>query len=612
MAQQQNAAVFYTDSSSYDVKHYTINLRAGNTSMFLAGHTAVYAQVTKNNFNKFFIQLNNALTVDSVIFNNQHCAFKHQNNWIKVYLPYLINENQFFTCTIHYHGEAVSSSGLNGIGLDSVDNCSVFYTLSEPYSALDFFACKQWVTDKADSVNIILTVPAPLKAIANGLLQKVEYSQPNSLTYYWKTNYPIAYYLIGFAIANYTEYSYKFKNESVGDSVLFQNFICTDDDNFNDVKPAIDETINILNVYEKLTGIPYPFYKEKYGHAIMPVGGGMENQTITFLSEFSFELIAHELAHSWFGNLVTCANWNDIWINEGFTTYFSYLAYEKLYPQLAPSWLTSCLNQALRFPDESVFIPDNQIFNERRIFNYQLTYMKGAYLVHMLRNIFQSDSVFFEVISQFLKSYAYSNASTNDFKMVAEQVSGLKLDSFFNQWYYGKGFPVVYFDGKTKHRKLSFSLYQKSSSAENYFTPFAVDIQVKFENGNDTILNVLVDTVPAKYEYWFNDVVKSIIIDPLHRWLIDVKTKLEVDTSDYDSANVFPNPFKNCFWILFPQNFSIKHAQLFTLDGKLILERKTYHPEFQICPPIDTNTAYLLRTNDGITTKTVKLLKLGN
>lgn len=609
--QQQNASVYYNDSSVYDVKHYAININATNNNLYIEGNTTILANSEKNELDLFYIQLNSVFTVDSVIFENIQCSFIHENDWLKVKLPNPIAENQLFRCTIFYRGTAQSSSKLMGLGIGDIDDCKIFYTLSEPYSALDFFACKQWVTDKADSVDIIITVPKSLIAVSNGLLQHIDSSKNNYTSFHWKSRYSAAYYLIGFAIGNFSEYSFNYYDDVIGDSIFFQNFFCQNN-SLPEIKSDIDRTVDIMQVYEKLTGVPYPFYNEKYGHVIVPIGGGMENQTITFLGDFNFELVAHELAHSWFGNLVTCSNWNDIWLNEGFATYFSYLAYEKLLPELASDWLTSCLKQALLSKEESIYVPDIDVFNERRVFNYQITYMKGAYLVHMLRNLVGSDSIFFQIINQFLNRYAFVNASTQDFIELAEKVSNKYLTLFFQQWYYGKGYPIVNIEGKTKHRKLEFTLVQKSLSIYNSFDPFDIEILVKLENERDTILKLKVDTIVQYYTFWFNRVIKEIVIDPFHRWLIDVQMKIDIDTINHLTTNVYPNPFEKCFGIYFPQNFLTKKVYLFTIDGKLLLEKECTLSEVQICPPFDGNAAYLLKTFDGTIEKTFKLVRVAN
>ena len=151
----------------------------------------------------------------------------------------------------------------------------------------------------------------------------------NKLRYEWKSNYPIAYYLISFAVSEYQEYNiYAHPAGMGGDSLLIQNFIYDAPGCLDYYKAGIDETVGMVELFSDLYSL-YPFHQEKYGHCLTAIGGGMEHQTMSTMGNFNFGLVAHELGHMWFGDNVTCATWSDIWINEGFATYTDYLAREK-------------------------------------------------------------------------------------------------------------------------------------------------------------------------------------------------------------------------------------------------------------------------------------------
>ncbi|MCX7986635.1 MAG: M1 family metallopeptidase, partial [Bacteroidales bacterium] len=536
-SQQEEANKYYNDSSAYDVKCYELRITATPDSLYLKGSTQIHAQALKKTLNKFYIQLNHALKVDSLIINGLKCSFEHANYWIKASLPQPIAAGNTFHAQIFYHGYAVSSNALEGLGIGmntGISNnheCKVFYTLSEPYAALDFFACKQWVSDKADSVKIYITTDKSYIAVANGILKKIEETLSGFHTFYWESRYPIAYYLIGFAIGNFRQYNFKFYSSAARDSVLFQNFHCYNDSDYLAVKPQIDSTISLIRFFETLTNIPYPFAREKYGHVVVPIGGGMENQTITFLQNFDYTLVAHELAHSWFGNYVTCSDWQNIWINEGFATYMSYLAVEKFYPENSLGWLSYCLNLALRDSLATVYIPNDKVFDPLRIFSYTNTYMKGAYLLHTLRYFVGSDSLYFQVWNSFLKKFAYGNAGVEEFKNILEEKTNKSWKWFFDQWFYGQGYPIINIKARLQNNFLSLTAYNKPSSSYNQYTELPVPIHVLLENGKDTILTLRISNNPTTFSFLFHTKIREIKIDPKMWLLAKYETTITSDTT---------------------------------------------------------------------------------
>ncbi len=312
---------FYEDSSSYDVTFYWLNLNLSDNSKYISGNTSIVAKATNTNLSRFYIELSDTLSVDSIMINNINQSFYHKNGWIKTVLNNAIDKDKYFTAKIFYHGQGTSSNPLGGFNIDSVQPSTVLSVLAEPFSSSVVFPCKQYLTDKADSVFVYITVPNGQVVASNGLLKRKVVEPGNKITYQWESRYPIAYYLIAFGISDYKEYSYKFYDENYGDSIFFQNFVYSSPTFLNSVKSEIDMTVDVIKYYEQVTNVAFPFRKEKYGHVTAPIGGGMENQTMTMLSSFNTDLVSHELAHSWFGDLVTCSSWQDIWINEGFATY---------------------------------------------------------------------------------------------------------------------------------------------------------------------------------------------------------------------------------------------------------------------------------------------------
>lgn len=615
--QREMDEIYYNDSSLYDVKYYHINIEASADTIFINGFTEIGAVAIRKTLSSFFIQIHDSLKIDSVLIENYKLNFLHKNNWLKVYLPpdKNINVGNFFKTKIFYKGNVTSSNYMNFSNITAYNDYNIFYTLSEPFSSLDFYACKQYLTDKADSAIITVTTPTGQIAVSNGLLCEKKYNPNNNkVTWIWKTHYPIAYYLISITISNYKEYTYKFFDYQVKDSVLYQNFIYNDESYFAENKDQIDDVVKVISYFEQILNYPYPFYKEKYGQVNVPISGGMENQTITTLSDFSFALVTHELAHSWFGNLVTCSNWQDIWINEGFATYLNYLAVEHFYPENKEYWLETTINQILKERDESIYVPEKNKYFEPRIFNYRTTYLKGAMLIHMIRNKIGNDNLFFGVLSDFLKKYAYRNAGTNEFISLLEEKTNTDWHAFFNQWYYGSGYPIISAEAKIKLNNINLSVKLTSSFEGNRFSNISLPLRIEFDNNYDTTINLILNDTLQEYTLFFNNKVKNIIGNYNKTLLAQIDIKMtEEQIEDTSECIVYPNPSKDCFWIGFPKgNNNNKEVFVYDTLGKSISKYKTNKQFYHICLPPTLQGIFYLEINDGIKKYKSTLIKIDN
>jgi aminopeptidase N len=325
--------------SKYDVKFYHLSLDVSNENTYLEGFTSILIEIVED-VDTIVFQLANTMEITSIYTQDNELDYFRAED--AVYILFNASAEEELYITIHYKGDAGQDRGFfAGISTawDATNNQQVTYTLSEPLNAKDWFPVKQVLTDKADSVWFDITCDNSLMAGSNGLLIETEDIGGGKHTFKWRSHYPIAYYLISFAVADYRDYSFNAPLAEEGDSVLVQNFIYDDDGYFNNWKSRIDETGDLISLYSRLV-IDYPFKDEKYGHCVAPMGGGMEHQTMTTLANFNFTLVAHELAHMWFGDNITCASWQDIWINEGFASYFEYLALQNLRSQEdADQWM---------------------------------------------------------------------------------------------------------------------------------------------------------------------------------------------------------------------------------------------------------------------------------
>jgi hypothetical protein len=337
---------------------------------------------------------------------------------------------------VDYQGVPVDD-GLGTFTLAQHDSVPVMYTLSEPYGAKDWWPCSQELNDKIDSVHLVITVPPGYRAAANGMLVAEQHCDDRSI-YQWKHKHPIAAYLVGISITNYAVYSDYVPVEG-GDSIEILNYVYPEDSAF--IRTQTPNIIRPFQLYNQLFGL-YPFADERYGHAQWNWGGGMEHQTMSFMGSFGYDLMAHELAHQWFGDFVTCGSWRDIWLNEGFATYLTGLCYER--DQDGIYWepfkrLT--IKRVMEEPGGSVFCYDTTVVD--RIFDARLSYSKGAMVMHMLRWE-MGDGNFFRAMNKYLHDPELANgyATTEDLIRHAEAAADTSFREFFNDWVFGQGYPT--------------------------------------------------------------------------------------------------------------------------------------------------------------------------
>ncbi len=477
----------------YDVTSYIIDIEVSDTTTFVSGNAIINAKALVS-IDTFAFELIPEQTIDNLLFNGE-LMDNYYRDGDNVIVPVTeIEAGSDIVARIYYHGQPPEGGFFSGVtnGYSPGWQKNVTWTLSEPFAAKDWFPVKQDLNDKADSVLLFFTTSASNMVGSQGLLTNIVDVGDNMKRYEWKTNYPIDYYLISFAVADYTDYSiYAHPDQMNGDSLLIQNFLYNNPANVEMKSEAIGKTKDIMELYCDLFSL-YPFSDEKYGHCETQLGGGMEHQTMSTMGNFSFHLIAHELGHMWFGDNVTCATWSDIWINEGFAVYSDYLANEFILgSESARNFIIGTQEHAMSVDNGSVYIPEDQIYpgNEWRIFNGALSYDKGASIIHMLRHEIQNDEVFFDILEAFQQTFGGSTATGEDFRALAEEMSGMDFEQFFEQWYYGQGFPqysFTYWMGVDNSFYLSST--QTTSSLHTPLYNMLLEFRLGFEDGTDTIV----------------------------------------------------------------------------------------------------------------------------
>jgi len=591
----------------YDVKHYFIDIEVANNSIYVEGEVTFYAEVVAEELDTFAFELLDEIDIDEVLINGVSYAYIHQNDegFVPLANPILLGE--MFTAIISYHGTPPSGGFFTGIStaFDSWGK-NVTWTLSEPFAARDWWPVKQVLEDKADSVWVFLTTAEDNMAGSNGLLTNEVLLPDNKVRYEWKSNYPIAYYLISFAVSEYQEYNiYAHPAELGGDSVLIQNFVYDVPGCLENYQSGIDQTAEILELLSDLFSL-YPFHEEKYGHCLTALGGGMEHQTMTTMGGFSFGLVAHELGHMWFGDNVTCATWSDIWINEGFATYSDYLALQFIQGQSsANNEMNNIHNSVMSQPGGSVYVPEDEVTYDNiwRIFDGRLSYSKGAAIIHMIRYELDDDDVFFQVLRNFQEQYTDNTATGLDFMQVVNETSGLDFTQFFDQWYFGEGYPTYDISWSQDDAYLYLEITQ-TVSMPNVTPLFKMPMEYKFHfyEGGDTVVRLEQTNNVNTFMLAIPNDIGLIQVDP-DNWVLNKLGSITTSIQDTDNPAAFtfgPNPASETL-NLFLNNFngSLYTVEVYDMSGTRIKTLSTDDPALKMNIGDLRSGSYFIRVSNG-------------
>lgn len=583
----------------YDIKFYWLDLEMYRGSNFLSGNVLITSQVVADYMYVFAFELSDTFSIDSIIFKSNKLVFNRSGDTVFSNLGTVIYKYDVIEVRIYYHGNTTLSEKDFNTGMP------VAFTDSEPFDATSFFPCKMDLNDKADSSWFFITTSSDCKAGSNGLLTNVVNLGNGKTRYEWKSRYPIDYYLIAAAVSKYREYSFRVKIHGLKDSVLVQNYIY-DTIFYKDGNPyeyldynkaALNSTADAMTLYSGLFGY-YPFHDEKYGHCAVPLWGAMENQTITFSGIFKPYIVAHELSHHWFGDLVTCKTWSDIWVNEGFADYCEYLYEDQFLPDhKADTLMNGKHNYIMSQPGGSVYVPENQAMIPARIFDGRLSYNKGGAILHLLRFEIDNDSLFFLAIRSYLYKYKFGTATALNFKEVVEQITGMDLTTFFNLWYFGEGYPVY----NIEYTQYNDTFYMRSEqqSSMNPDSFFRMKMEVMIYAGNkEKIITFYQDHKTEYLKIAYSPSVDSIRLDPFIKTFEKVNiTRSGIDQPGdiYQALKIFPNPAGDILYLCFltvPQN--IYTYRITDLSGKTIKEAVLSFPDEGISLQGMASGTYLL------------------
>ena len=530
-----------TAQENYDVSHYRIELAIDTTEKQISGAVTMTAKARVDSFAVVELDLDSSMTVDSV--GGDASGYTRTGNLLRIDLTQPRQCDSSFTLQVAYHGQPAGGGfGAFGFNYHGDPPTPVIWSLSEPYFARNWWPCKDTPSDKADSADIILTVPANLYAASNGNLVSIEDNPDTTRTFHWHESYPITTYLVSLAITNYEIYTDWF-NYAPGDSMIVSLY--TYPGALDAPWVQLDELLDMLTYFHDIFG-PYPFLTEKYGIAQFPWGGGMEHQTITSQGSFlSSILTVHELAHQWWGDKITNATWGDIWLNEGFASYAEALYFEHT---SGPDYLKTYLEMMDRDYPYPIYVDDTTSVS--RIFHITV-YDKGGWFLHMLRHIV-GDSAFFDILLAYSDDprFAYGNATTAGFQDVCETVSDMDLDWFFQPWIYKVGRPeyrVEWSAADSAGIPLLHLLIEQIQYPGGALFPMPIDITIEMATG-DTVVTVFNDSASQVFRIPLAAAPTGIVLDQdgwILKRIVSVSNTDERKTIPLEFAlgQNYPNPF---------------------------------------------------------------------
>jgi hypothetical protein len=466
-----------------------------------------------SNLSTITLDLMSSMIVDSVKSDGVTAAFVQNPTTVDITLDRTYTAGELITVYVFYQG-VPGSSGFGSFEFYQHGSPSVpwVWSLSEPYGAKDWWPCKDHPSDKADSVDIIVTCNSAYKVGSNGKLLSVTDNGNGTSTHHWKEVYPISTYLVMIAVTNYSQFSNWFKYTPT-DSMEILNYVLPE--HLASAQAGLPVAVTGLEIFSDLFGL-YPFINEKFGHAEFGWGGGMEHQTMTSLGGFGEGLVIHELAHEWFGDMITCRTWPDLWLNEGFATYCEALYNEVKYGKSSYFSSVNSEMSSAKTASGTLYLQDTSSVGS--MFGYAKVYAKGAVVLHMLRHV-MGDSLFFQAVYNYANDprFKYGTARTADLQEVCETTSGMDLDYYFNEWVFGESYPRYEYNWSAQpdgdRYSVSVTIGQSIPASNPPFFTMPIDLKLT-GSGLDTTVTVFNNTIQQTFTFTVAENPTNIQLDP--------------------------------------------------------------------------------------------------
>jgi len=515
----------YPKNPNIDILNYSFELHLNDSNDVIYGEANIKLTI-KPGEKQIRLDLiskttdNKGMSVHEVMFNNKKISFSHVKNVLKINtedFEYDVND----ILKIKYSG--IPITGLI-IG-DNMHGDRTFFSDNWPNKARNWLPLVDHPYDKATS-DFIIVAPNHYQVISNGLLVEETNLDRNLKRTYWRQSVPISCWLYAIGVAEFAvDYVDYFEGKSIQTWVYKQDR----DKGFYDFKIPTKHTLEFFSDYIG------PFAYEKLANVQSnSVKGGMESATAIFYSDVSVtgdrsvrwrNVIIHEVAHQWFGNCVTEYDWDDVWLSEGFATYFTLMFREHAYGREDfVMGLKEARNRVFNFykNNKDISIVHDNLKDMKNVLSYDIQYQKGAWVLHMLRN-YVGEEAFKKGIRSYYNKYYNSNTNTFEFMREMEKASNKKLDKFFDQWLY-KGGNIILEGGwgyDIKKKEIYIDIEQVQN--DGYFFEMPLELKIFYDKENLIKLETInLDKDSRRFYISSESKPKDIILDPstklLARW----------------------------------------------------------------------------------------------
>ncbi len=567
------------NTTNYDIKYHRFewNVNPGSNPPAISGNVTSYWEAIEP-MNTITFELADNMDVTQVQQNGTTLSYTHANDEVVITLPVMQDIGVLDSLTITYNGNPIST-GFGSFEQSTHNGIPILWTLSEPYAAMGWWPCKQDLIDKIDSIDVFVTNPQffnglhEYKVASNGLLLS-ETINGTSKTTHWKHKHPIPAYLIAIAVTNYSVYD-DLAYEGTSEEFPITNYVYPENLSYAQANTPI--TVDIMEIYGDLFEM-YPYADEKYGHAQCGFGGGMEHATMSFMGSFGEGLIAHELAHQWFGDKITCGSWEDIWLNEGFATFLTGLTWENLYGENAyRDWRNDRVSSITSETDGSVFCSDTTSIS--RIFNGRLSYNKGSMVLHMLRYKLGDDD-FFQSIKNYLvdPNLAFGYAKTIDLQNHLENQSSIDLNEYFADWFTGEGYPSYQIQWNQDGNDMYLFVNQTQSHGSVSYFEMPIPIKVIGTGGEEQWIRLENTSNGEIFIENIGFTINSVQFDPDKQLVSKYNTvsynpNLANTEAVIEGILLITNPVQDQISIQTTNAVSILRTSIYNTLGQIILEQ---------------------------------------
>lgn len=486
---------------TFDAQHYIIRSKFDRKNKIYFGDATIQVKPLKDGFKTLTLD-STGMTIESITLEPEGkrlTNFQQTPNELLITLDKIYSANDVVSVRIKY--SASPQKGVyfvDEVKSDFLNNPSQVWTQGEAEEVHHWFPSYDFPDDKATTEQFI-TVPADEVAISNGELLETTNNADGTKTFHYKMSVPHSLYLTSFVVGKYIKVKGKYKDIPLGYYVYPGK---------EDIaEKAYGKTPDMMRVFEKVTGVNFPYNKYDQTYVAQFNFGGMENITATTMAdteingasskhgqELVIDLVSHELAHSWFGNLVTTKDWSNLWLNEGFATFLEAVYREHLNGR--KDYMRKVLEDASGYMIEDSLTgigsrhalsrpnppTDDSLFDTT-------TYKKGGAVIHTLREEI-GDAAFWKAINIYLNRHKFANVVTSDLKTAMEEASGKDLDWFFEQWVYKAGFPTLQiqrsYNAPKKTLTLTVSQTQKVDEITPEFFILPMEVEIKTAKGIKT------------------------------------------------------------------------------------------------------------------------------